>query len=105
MPRSAAHGPVMEIVAQITLAGLVIILVTFVAVVAWCVFEVLYEQFIELRQRRLPRIEPELDQKSEQLRSTILGLAEDLAADRDEASRTLTKAMFLTTGTNKRPRH
>lgn len=68
----------MEIVAQIALAGLLIILVTFVAVVAWCVFEVLHEQFIEWRQRRLARIEAELDQKSERLRSTILGLAEDL---------------------------
>ena len=95
----------MEIVAQIALAGLLIILVTFVAVVAWCVFEVLYEQFIEWRQRRLARIEAELDQKSERLRSTILGLAEDLAADRDEASRALTKAMFLTTGTSRPPRH
>ena len=72
----------MEILAQIALAGLLIMLVTFVAVVAWCVFEVLYEQFIEWRQRRLARIEAELDQKSERLRSTILGLAEDLAADR-----------------------
>ena len=43
----------MEIVAQIALAGLLIILVTFVAVVAWCVFEVLHEQFIEWRQRAL----------------------------------------------------
>ena len=95
----------MEIVAQIALAGLLIILVTFVAVVAWCVFEVLHEQFIEWRQRRLARIEAELDQKSERLRSTILGLAEDLAADRDEASRALTKGMFLTTGTSRPPRH
>lgn len=94
----------MEIVAQIALAGLVIVFVTVAAVAAWCVFEVLHEQSIEWRQRRLARIEAELDQKSERLRSTILGLAEDLAADRDEASRALTKAMFLTTGTNKPPR-
>lgn len=94
----------MEIIAQIALAGLVIVFITIAAVAAWCVFEELYEQIIEWRQRRLARIEAELDQKSERLRSTILGLAEDLAADRDEASRALTKAMFLTTGTNRPPR-
>lgn len=94
----------MEIVAQIALAGLVIVFITVAAVAAWCAFEVLHEQFIEWRQRRLARIEAELDQKAERLRSTILRLAEDLAADRDEASRALTKAMFLTTGTNKPPR-
>lgn len=50
------------------------------------------------RRRRIARIEAELDAKSEQLRRTILGLAEQLADERDEASRQLARAAFLASG-------
>jgi len=36
--------------------------------------------------------------------AAFLSLAEDLASDRDEASKALTRAMFLTTGHRDEPR-
>ncbi|MBC9944187.1 hypothetical protein ICL81_06625 [Leucobacter sp. cx-328] len=53
-------------------------------------------------QRKLARIEEDLDDAQEELRHTILELAEQLAVDRDEASRALTRAAYLTSGTIKR---
>jgi hypothetical protein len=52
----------------------------------------------ERRRRRIVRIEAELDAKAAELRRTILGLAEQLAAERDEASRAMTRAAFLASG-------
>lgn len=75
------------------------------AVVAvWYICEALLLEYEEWRARRRGRIEAELEAKSEQLRQTILSLAEDLASDREDASRQLTRAMFLTTGRNAPPR-
>lgn len=88
----------MAFMAQIALAGAAILLVTIAAVAAWCVFETLYEHITEWRQRRLARIEAELDAKAERTRRVILRLAEDLAASRDEASQAMARAMFLATG-------
>lgn len=50
----------------------------------------------ERRERRVTRIEAELDAKSEQLRRTILSLAEQLVAERSEAARQMTRHAFLT---------
>lgn len=77
--------------AVLVVAGLVLV---------WALLVVLGEAYEEWRKRRRARFEAELNAKSEQLRRTILSLAEDLAADRDEASRALTRAMFLSTGRN-----
>ena len=52
----------------------------------------------ERRRRRIAQIDAELDAKSEQLRRTILSLAEQLAAEQGEASRQMIRAAFLVTG-------
>lgn len=94
----------MEFVSAIaTLAG-VVLLVAVAAFVAWCVFDVLWDEYEAWQERRRARIEAELNAKSEQLRQTILSLADDIATDRDEASKALTRAMFLTTGRTDLPR-
>jgi hypothetical protein len=41
------------------------------------------------RQRRIARIEAELDAKSEQLRDTILAIAEQLADEREQTSQAM----------------
>lgn len=53
---------------------------------------------------RAKRIEAELDARAERMRATILSLADDLASERDEASRELTRAMFLATGRVPKPK-
>ena len=50
-------------------------------------------------QQKIARIKADLDQAQEELRHTILALAEQLAAERDEAARDLTRAAYLTSGT------
>lgn len=47
-------------------------------------------------RRRIARIEMELDAKSEQLRRTILAIAQQLAAERDDASQRMAQAAQLT---------
>lgn len=69
-------------------------------VTLWCLLTVAGEVYEEWRKRRRARIEAELNAKAEQLRRTILSLADELAADREEASKALTRAMFLTSGRN-----
>lgn len=54
--------------------------------------------FARRRQARVAAIEAELDRKQEQLRRTILSLAEQLATERDEVSREMTRQAFLTSG-------
>lgn len=58
----------------------------------------------EWREARAQRLEAELDARAERVRATVLSLAEDFASDRDEASRELTRAMFLTTGETPTPK-
>lgn len=58
------------------------------------VSEILAQQ----RRRRAARLEAQADVKAEQLRQTIYSLSERIAADRDEASREMTRVSFLTTG-------
>ena len=50
------------------------------------------------QQRKHAKVEQELDAQSEEMRQSILSLAESLAADRDEAAKAMTRAMFITTG-------
>lgn len=76
--------------------ALVVIVATFVSIgidcnEGWC-------------EARAQRIEAELDARAERVRATVLALAEDLASERDEASRELTRAMFLTTGQTPTPK-
>lgn len=47
-------------------------------------------------QRRIARIEAELDEKQAELRRTILNLATQLAAERDEVSREMARQASLT---------
>ena len=89
-----------------TVAPVISIILLGVAAVflTWFVIKVLWVEYEALRERRRAQIEAELDATSERLRRTILSLAEDLASDRDEASKALTRAMFLTTGHRSEPR-
>lgn len=55
--------------------------------------------FIERRrQARVARLEAELDRKQDELRRTILSLAEALGANAHEARRALIRESFLATG-------
>lgn len=49
------------------------------------------------RRARIARIEAELDAREAELREAVLALAEQLA-DRDDASRALTRAAYLASG-------
>lgn len=71
--------------------------VTFVVILAAFV-SIGIEWFEEWRDARAQRLEAELDARAERVRATVFALAEDLSSDRDEASRELTRAMFLPTG-------
>ncbi|MBN9156925.1 hypothetical protein [Microbacterium sp.] len=51
---------------------------------------------VEERQRA--KADATLDAQSEEVRQTILSLAESLAVDKDEATKAMTRAIFLTTG-------
>ncbi len=94
----------MEALAAIATASGVVLLVAITAFVALCVVDVLWDEYEAWQERRRARIEAELDAKSEQLRQTILSLADEIANDRDEASKALTRAMFLTIGRTDLPR-
>ena len=83
--------------------GLVLLVVVAV-VLTWCLIDALWTEREARQERRRAQIEAELDARSERLRQTILSLADDLASDRDEASKALTRAMFLTTGRIDDPR-
>jgi hypothetical protein len=83
--------------------GVVLLLVA-TAFLTWCLFEVLRAEREAWQERRHARVDAELDATSERLRHTILSLADDLASDRDEAAKALTRAMFLTTGRIDDPR-
>lgn len=94
----------MDVLQAVAAAISVILLGVAAAFLTWFVIEVLWAEYEAWRERRHARIEAELDARSERLRRTILSLAEDLASDRDEASKALTRAMFLTTGHRDEPR-
>lgn len=94
----------MEVLLEIaTFIGGVLLLAV-AAFLTWCLIGVLWSEYEAWLERRCARIEAELDARSERLRRTILSLADDLACDRDEASKALTRAMFLTTRRNDTPR-
>lgn len=85
----------METVTSVFVA---IVLVTAACILVWALIDLANDLCADWRERRAARIEAELDAQAEQLRKTILELADELAQDRDEASRQLTRAMFLTSG-------
>jgi F0F1-type ATP synthase membrane subunit b/b' len=94
----------MDVLQAVAAVISIILLGVAAAFLTWFVIEVLWAEYEAWRERRRARIEAELDATSERLRRTILSLAEDLASDRDEASKALTRAMFLTTGQRDEPR-
>ena len=65
--------------------------------VAWARETVSY-CIAELRPRRAARIEAELDRKQDELRATILSLAEALGADAHEARKALIRESYLASG-------
>jgi hypothetical protein len=81
-----------------------LLLVVVAVVVTWCLIDALWAEREARQERRRAQIEAELDATSERLRQTILSLADDLASDRDDAAKALTRAMFLLTDHNDTPR-
>ncbi|RRJ85682.1 hypothetical protein EG850_12225 [Gulosibacter macacae] len=80
-------------------------LITLACALAWVAYlylriaaEYVVDVLAARRRRRIARIEAELDAKAAELRRTILALADQLAAERDEASRAMTRAAFLASG-------
>lgn len=61
--------------------------------------ETIAERRGQRRRAQIARVEADLDAAEEDLRLAVLALAEQLAADRDEASRALTRAAYLSDGT------
>lgn len=80
-----------------TLAGLTLLTLALV-LIAQLLIEGATAWFARRRQARIGAIEAELDRKQEQLRRTILSLADQLAAERDEVSRELARQAFLASG-------
>lgn len=78
----------LDVVALIVLALIVVSLLITAAV----------DEIKDRKRHRRARLEADLDRKQEELRRTILRVAEGLAADRDEASRQMARAAFLSSG-------
>ncbi len=60
--------------------------------------EWLVDWWRDCRQRRIARIEAELDRQQAELRATILQLANQLGADAHEARKALIRESFLASG-------
>lgn len=60
--------------------------------------EWLVDWWRDRRQRRIARIEEELDRQQAELRATILNLANQLGADAHEARKALIRESFLASG-------
>lgn len=60
--------------------------------------EWLVDWWRDRRQRRITRIEAELDRQQAELRATILHLANQLGADAHEARKALIRESFLASG-------
>lgn len=60
--------------------------------------EWLVDWWRDRRQRRIARIEAELDRQQAELRATILHLANQLGADAHEARKALIRESFLASG-------
>lgn len=82
-----------------TLVGLTLCTLALV-LIAQLLIEAAAAWFARRRQSRIAAIEAELDQKQEQLRRTILNLATQLAAERDEVSREMARQASLTSRKN-----
>lgn len=80
-----------------------LVLVVILCMLLGGIITILLSAFIEYcceawQHRQQAKAEKHLDEQSEEMRQTILSLAESFAADKDEADRAMTRAMFLTTG-------
>lgn len=82
--------------------GILALMVAVVILTTWTITGI--ADWVERRTAaRRARIEAELDRKQAALRRTTLTVAEGLARDRDEASRQMTRAAFLATGSTSEP--
>lgn len=81
--------------------GCIIVGVAAAGFVLYLLIQMLIEEITDWLQRRhrrrIARIEAELDAKSEQLRRTVLAIAEQLAAERDDTAQRMAHAAQLTT--------
>ncbi|GAB3608367.1 hypothetical protein GCM10027414_04920 [Humibacter ginsengiterrae] len=77
-------------------AGVIAVLA--LCVLLWLGIEDLMDWLQQWRDARAARIEAELDRTQEQLRATMLQLAEALAQDAHQARRALIRESFLASG-------
>lgn len=84
----------------ISLGCIIIVGVVAAGFVLYLLIQMLVEEITDWLQRRhrrrIARIEAELDAKSEQLRRTVLEIAQQLAAERDAAAQQMAHAAQLT---------
>lgn len=67
----------------------VVLIVAAVCLLFQMMLEAVSDWLDQRRERRIARIEAELDVKSEELRRTIFAIADGIAADRERAARTM----------------
>ena len=90
----------MDAVWNLISLGCVVVGLAAAGFVLYLLIQMLVEEVSDWLQRRhrrrIAQIEAELDAKSEQLRQTILAIAEQLAAERDDTSQRMAQAAHLT---------
>lgn len=84
-----------EFVGGLILCAAIVLLVAVLCVRA---VEVFVRWLEHLRRRRIERVEAELDRTQQELRSTILSLAEQLGGDAHEARKALIRESYLASG-------
>lgn len=89
---------IMQIVGNVVVIATALVIVAGLYLLVWELFDVFVAWKKSRQQQRIARIEADLDRAQDELHQTILALAEQLAADRDEASRALTRAAYLSSG-------
>lgn len=94
----------MQIVGSLTVVATALMIATGLYFAIRELFDVCVVWKKSRQRQRIARIEADLDRAQDELQQTILALAEQLAADRDEASRALTRAAYLSSG-QVPPRH
>lgn len=84
--------------AALALLGVIYVTV-YVAFGIWWGGEWLMTWFTRRRERRIARIEAELDRTQDELRATILQLADALSIEAHEARKALIRESYLASGT------
>lgn len=97
-------SPFMQIVGNLTVAATALMIATGLYLAIRELFDVYVAWKKSRQQQRIARIEADLDRAQDELQQTILAIAGQLTADRDEASRALTRAAYLSSG-QVPPRH